>query len=89
MTRPRADERADMAGHPPADDELLANIVQQYPEWEITRNSSGLVANHRHEERDVRRERAGIRTTVHAPDENQLERDLFVQRALRGDGAQL
>ncbi|MDA0564804.1 hypothetical protein LG943_10780 [Streptomonospora sp. S1-112] len=92
MAIDRADERADMAGHPPtmspeAERLLLAEVRDRYPQWEITGTSGAYKAKHRTEQPDERRERARIVTEVEADTVQQLEIRLYVQRALRGDAA--
>lgn len=92
-TRPRADERADLAGHPvyvAAGEEhtLLAAVRRRYPDWIIgPAETGGYAATHRTEEPDERTRRAGVEVTVTAEHLDQLERTLFWQQALRGEGA--
>jgi hypothetical protein len=87
--RPRAEERADLAGHPPAavEDEELEEVRRRYSSWNVGRGANGdLAATHRTEQPNPRLERAGWRTTVTARSVRELEQKLFVQTALRGDG---
>ncbi|WP_152513494.1 hypothetical protein [Nocardiopsis baichengensis] len=87
--RPRAAERATLSGHLTTEDEnaYLERLRGRYPDWRIERTGAGLVARHRTEEPDARQERAGLRTEVTAEHVELLESRLYVQRALRGDGA--
>lgn len=74
---------------PVADDPLLAEVRERYPDWEITREPGGLLrAVHRKEHPDKSRERACILTELTSRQVEQLSAALFVQQALRAGEAQ-
>ncbi|ASU82747.1 hypothetical protein CDO52_08085 [Nocardiopsis gilva YIM 90087] len=67
-----------------AEQPLLAEVRERYPDWEITPEPDGLLrAVHREEKRDLSRERALIFTELTAWQPEQLSAALFVQQALR------
>lgn len=88
----RGIESALLHGHPLVsdDDRKLSELTRAYPAWSISRDEDhrGYVAVHRDEPPNPRRERAGIKTTVRGLTVEALGEALFVQRALRGDGAE-
>lgn len=86
----RRDDEAALLGHPAReeDDLALIELRRQYSSWVIGRAARGFEAMHRSEPPNPRRERAGIKTELRTDTVRELSDALFVQRALRGDGAE-